>query len=126
MGVYDFCGVSGFCGIDGRVSGLMADNEHSYADCILHHTEKDILAEVKSSDSCANIFCEIHMGVIPANADYALTLSLKVANASSSTTTSSDYALIIPSAFTITQSGWNEITDGITAKVRGEVNEETF
>ena len=58
-------------------------------------------------------------GVIPANADYALTLSLKVANASSSTTTSSDYALIIPSAFTITQSGWNEITDGITAKVNG-------
>ena len=61
------------------------------------------------------------MGVIPANADYALTLSLKVANASSSTTTSSDYALIIPSAFTITQSGWNEITDGITAKVSGDL-----
>ena len=59
-------------------------------------------------------------GVIPANADYALTLSLKVANASTSTTTSSDYALIIPDSFTINNSGWNEITDGITAKVSGD------
>ena len=60
MGVHDFCGVSGFCGTDGRVPSLMADNEHSYTDCILHHTQKDILAEVNLSDSCANIFCEIH------------------------------------------------------------------
>ena len=60
-------------------------------------------------------------GVIPANADYALTLSLKVANASTSTTTSSDYELIIPSAFTINNSGWNEITEGITAKVSGDL-----
>ena len=59
-------------------------------------------------------------GVIPANADYSLKLSLKVSNASASTTTSSDYALIIHSAFTITQSGWNEITEGITAKVSGD------
>ena len=59
-------------------------------------------------------------GVIPANADYALTLSLKVANASTSTTTSSDYALIIPDSFTINNSGWNEITEGITAKVSGD------
>ena len=59
-------------------------------------------------------------GVIPANADYALTLSLKVANASTSTTTSSDYALIIPDSCTIKNSGWNEITEGITAKVSGD------
>ena len=60
------------------------------------------------------------MGVVPANADYALKLNLTVANSSSSTITSSDYEVIIPTAFTIAQSGWNEITDGITAKVSGD------
>ena len=77
----------------------------------------------KSTLSLTVALCVIYLmggGGIPANADYALTLSLKVANASTSTTTSSDYALIIPDSFTITKSGWNEITDGITAKVSGD------
>lgn len=58
--------------------------------------------------------------VIPANADYSLKLTLNNAGSSSTKTTSSDYELTIPSTFIITQSGWNEITDGITAKVSGD------
>lgn len=59
-------------------------------------------------------------GGIPANADYSLKLTLNKSGSSSTKTTSSDYELTIPSTFTITQSGWNEITDGITAKVSGD------
>ena len=60
-------------------------------------------------------------GATPADAaPYFLKLTLSKSGSSSTTTTSSDYQLTIPSAFTITQSGWNEITEGITAKVSGD------
>ena len=60
-------------------------------------------------------------GVNPANADYSLKLSLKVANGSPSPiNTSTDYQITIPETFTITSAGWNPITEGITAKVSGD------
>ncbi len=77
----------------------------------------------KSTLSLTVAFCVIYLvggGAIPANADYSLKLTLNKSGSSSTKTTSSDYELTIPSTFTITQSGWNEITDGITAKVSGD------
>ena len=67
------------------------------------------------------VFLLTRGGATPADAaPYFLKLTLSKSGSSSTTTTSSDYQLTIPSAFTITQSGWNEITEGITAKVSGD------